>query len=87
MTCAGGMSGSRRDGTGRFQAEHAAEYPQAAKDHTLGLAQKLITPVERRSQGLMARQRRPPSPGQQVEAIVEMGNELFDAECGGSRRR
>ena len=67
--------GARRHGTGRFQAEHTAEYPQAAKDHTLGLKQKLIAPVERRPQGLMARQRRPPPAGQQVEAIVEMGDE------------
>ena len=47
-----------------------------------GSREQLVAPVERRPQRLVARQRRAAAAGEQAEAIVEAGRELFDAERG-----
>jgi hypothetical protein len=51
-----------------------------AQEHALGLEQQLVAPVERRPQRLVPRQCRPPAASRQVEAIIEAGGDLLDAE-------
>jgi hypothetical protein len=82
----GGL-GARHDRADRLQVEGAGEDRQAAEQHPLGLRQQLVAPIERRPQGLVPRQSRPPSSGQQPKAIIEAGGEPLDAERGDACRR
>jgi hypothetical protein len=76
-----------RDSGGCLQAERAGEDRETTQQDAFKLVQQLVTPVERRPQRLVPRRGRPPSAGQQTEAIVETGGESLDAERGGTRRR
>jgi len=78
---------NRRYRTRRLQCEAAGKDCQAPQDHTLGLRQQLIAPVERRPQRLVPRQRRAAAARQQVETIIEAGREVFDPERGRTRCR
>jgi hypothetical protein len=69
------------------QAEGGGKDGQAAEDHAFGLGQQLEAPVERRAQGPMPRERRPPAASQQIEAIIEVGGKLLEAQHGGTRCR
>ena len=53
---------------------------EAAQDRPLALGQQLVAPVERRAQGLVARQRRAPAARQQPEAIVQERRQPAHAE-------
>ena len=44
---------------------------QPAQQHPLRLAQQLVTPLDRRPQGLLPRQRRPAAAGEQAKPIVQ----------------
>ena len=86
MTWAGVISGLCSNRASCFQAEHAGENRQAAKDHTFGLAQQLVAPVERRRsvwwRGKAVRGRRSRS-----GSDPRGGRRPLDAERGGARGR
>ena len=74
------------DGFGGVQRTPACEDRHAAKQRTFRLAQQVVTPVDEGAQRLLPRQSRPAAAGQQVEAVVQAGSDLFrgqhpDARC------
>jgi len=61
---------ARNNRARRIQPEDAGKYREAPQDHSLGLAQQFIAPVERRPQRLVPRQCSATAAGQDPEAIV-----------------
>src|SRR2546425_4605035 len=53
----------------------------------LDVGEQLVAPVERRAEGLMARQPRPAAFGEEVKPIAEAAGNAVDAERGDTRRR
>jgi len=83
-----GDFGARGDDTRRFQAEAAGEDRQAAQHNALGLGEQLVTPVQCRLERLMPRQRRPTTPGEQTEPIVQARCEgLYTQRRAAGRRQ
>src|ERR1700738_1795911 len=70
-----------------LEVEGADKDRQPPQHHTLRLGQQFVAPIERRPQGLVPRQGRALSAGQQAEAIVEAGGKPLDTERGDAGRR
>src|SRR3984893_6403351 len=75
--------GGRDDGAGRLQRDTPGKNGKAAQDGLLDRREELVTPVESRSQRLLARKRRAVPSGQDSEPIVETGSDLVEPERGG----
>ena len=76
-------TGSDRDGS--VQCEVGGEHPQPAEQGPLLGTQQIKTPVQRRAQRPMARQRGPPPPRQEPEPIVQRGRHTRDPQHHGAR--
>ena len=65
---------------GGLEREASGEDTQATQDDLLGGCQQLVAPLERRSQRLVTAQRSPPTPGKNVEALIELVAQAFDTQ-------
>ena len=72
---------------GPFECPATHEHRQAAQQHPLRFGQQIVTPVDQRLQGLLARQRGATATGQQPEAVVQPRGNLFHHEHAHPRRR
>src|SRR5262249_23621720 len=71
----------------RFQSKTAGEDRQDAQHDALGFGKKLVAPVERRPQRLVAWQCRAATLGEKIETVVEPSSELLHPERRGAGRR
>ena len=62
---------SGADDFGRVERPAAREDRQAPEQHALFGRQQVVTPVDQRAQGALARQRGPASPGEESQAVAE----------------
>ncbi len=67
---------ARADVRDRGERERAGEDREPPEEHALLPREQVVTPGDRRGEGLLARPRRSPSAGEDVEAVVEPGGDL-----------
>ena len=72
---------------GGIEREAAGEDGKAAQQHAFAHGQEVVAPVQRGPQGLVARQRRAATVGQQAKTIVQARGQPFDTEHRRARRR
>ena len=87
-----GNHGGRRTGIAhhrrrRLERETTRENGQATQQGPLRLRQQLVAPVQRRTQGLVPRQRHAAAGRQQAEAIIQEVGRLRKSQRRGARRR
>src|SRR5262249_9145240 len=69
-----------KDPPHRPQGDPTGEAGEPPQQRTLGLGEQLVAPVQRRPQRLLSRRRRPASPREQADAIIQTGGDLLDRE-------
>ena len=74
------------DGLGGLESQSRREDGQVTQQALLFRRQQLVAPVERGTQGPVARDRGPAPAGQQREAIAQPGGHLLGADKGGAGR-
>ena len=63
-----------------LQCPASREHRQATEQELLRVRQQVVTPIDRRKQRLVPRQRGPAAAGQQIQAIVQTIRDLLDRQ-------